>query len=62
MFYRFAKWVTTIVRFFLVDVTYIGQENLPEQGGYIVACNHRSMWDPVLLARNAAADQLYGKG
>lgn len=51
MFYRFAKWVTTIVRFFLVDVTYIGQENLPEQGGYIVACNHRSMWDPVLLAQ-----------
>ena len=51
MFYHFAKWVTIVVRFFIVDVTYIGQENLPQQGGYIIACNHRSMWDPVLLAQ-----------
>ena len=51
MFYHFAKWVTTVIRIFFVKATYIGRENLPAEGGYIIACNHRSMWDPVLLAQ-----------
>lgn len=27
-----------------------GTENIPDTGGYLLACNHISGWDPVLLA------------
>lgn len=33
---------------FKVEV--IGKENVPDKGGYIVASNHQSYWDPVLIA------------
>ncbi|MBU2701025.1 1-acyl-sn-glycerol-3-phosphate acyltransferase [Sporomusaceae bacterium BoRhaA] len=34
--------------FFRYRVT--GKENLPKQGGYIIAANHLSLWDPPLVA------------
>jgi len=27
----------------------VGKENIPESGGYILAANHKSFWDPVFL-------------
>ena len=27
-----------------------GKENLPNGGSYIIACNHRTFWDPVMIA------------
>ena len=27
-----------------------GLENLPQDGAYILACNHRTMWDPIFIA------------
>lgn len=49
-FYWFALNITRLVRPLLWRVRYTGQENIPAQGGYVVACNHRSFPDPILLA------------
>ena len=27
-----------------------GKENLPKDGSYIIACNHRTIWDPIMIA------------
>lgn len=49
MFYRFA-W--TVCRTFLLVIRRMevrGVENVPLQGGLVVACNHKSYWDPVIV-------------
>lgn len=49
-FYRFAKGlVSFFIRFrYKLVVTY--KEEIPEDKGFILACNHQSNLDPVLLA------------
>lgn len=42
----------------LFRVTTNGQENLPEQGPYVIAPNHVSHLDPMLLAAALSQDQL----
>ena len=32
------------------DITYVGQENIPENGGFILACNHQNALDPLVIA------------
>ena len=32
------------------DITYVGQENIPENGGLIIACNHQDALDPLVIA------------
>lgn len=47
MFYKVCK---SLVRFFMLFVfrfKFCGQENIPKEGGVIIAYNHRSNWDPV---------------
>lgn len=34
-----------------VKPVYIGQENIPETGGFIIACNHQSGQDPIVIGR-----------
>lgn len=49
MFYRFA-WV--LCRFVLLTVRRMevrGAEYIPIQGGLVLASNHRSYWDPVIV-------------
>ncbi|MCL6609921.1 MAG: 1-acyl-sn-glycerol-3-phosphate acyltransferase [Peptococcaceae bacterium] len=49
MFYRFA-W--TLCRAILLAVRRMevrGLENVPPQGGLVLASNHRSYWDPVIV-------------
>ena len=29
--------------------TYVGKENIPKTGGFILACNHQSTFDPIAL-------------
>lgn len=49
-FYRFALELTRYVFFLIYRVRFIGREKLPKQGGYVVACNHRSYADPIFVA------------
>ncbi len=49
MFYGFA-W--TVCRFILLTVRrmeILGSENIPGRGGLVLASNHRSYWDPVIV-------------
>lgn len=49
MFYRFA-WL--VCRFVLLTVRRMevrGVENIPLRGGLVLACNHKSYWDPVIV-------------
>ncbi|HHY53001.1 MAG TPA: 1-acyl-sn-glycerol-3-phosphate acyltransferase [Clostridiales bacterium] len=48
--YSFGKAVTYPVVRGLFSIRYEGLENIPKQGGFILACNHRSNFDPVLIA------------
>ena len=50
-FYRTALEITRVIRLLLLRVEYIGQENLPKEGGYVIACNHRAWFDPVILGQ-----------
>lgn len=38
----------TIKTFFKVEIR--GIENIPKEGSYILACNHKSNWDGIILA------------
>ncbi len=50
LFYNFARAILTPIINFIFNVRYVGQENLREDGGYILCSNHRSLWDPMLVA------------
>lgn len=58
-FYRFALNLTVLLRLLIYRVRYTGRENLPPEGGWIVACNHRSFVDPVLLAQGIPRQVFY---
>lgn len=48
--YQALRWVAVLfcLRY---KVTYIGKENIPQDGGFIIACNHQSGVDPIILGR-----------
>lgn len=48
MFYNIALWIVRFVMIFVFRICYIGRENMPLEGGCILAANHRSNWDPVI--------------
>jgi len=49
MVYYFVYFLTKIVSFFLFPRTIYGQEHIPAKGGCIIASNHVSNMDPVVL-------------
>lgn len=50
MFYEFLKVIFSAIFFTFFRYRVTGRENLPKQGGYIIAANHLSLWDPPLVA------------
>ena len=46
----------------LYDVHYIGQENIPEEGGFIIASNHVRALDPLYIALGVEKRQIYYMG
>ena len=49
MFYRIARGVMWVLFHLLFRISAVGTENLPAGGGYIVASNHRTQCDPVVI-------------
>lgn len=49
MLYRFARWICRIILLLMRRWEIRGAENFPPRGGVIVAANHTSYWDPVVV-------------
>jgi 1-acyl-sn-glycerol-3-phosphate acyltransferase len=49
MTYNFFKLIAKVVIYFKFKVEIIGLENIPKDGPFIVAANHTSNYDPILL-------------
>lgn len=47
---------------FLYDVNYIGTENIPAEGGFIIASNHVKALDPVFIALGVENRQIHFMG
>lgn len=48
MFYEFTLAIVRFALLFVFRVKRVGIENIPKNGGVIVAYNHKSYWDPVI--------------
>ena len=49
MYYRIVKMIIRLIFRLLTRIEIVGVENLPQEGPYIVICNHLSHFDPPLL-------------
>jgi 1-acyl-sn-glycerol-3-phosphate acyltransferase len=49
MAYRFSRFILSIFLNLFFDLKIQGRENLPKKGGFILACNHLSYLDPIVL-------------
>lgn len=50
MFYSVVKTIVGFALLFVFRIRRRGAENVPKEGGVILAFNHRSNWDPVIAA------------
>lgn len=50
MLYRFCVELLRILLVFAFRIRYTGKENVPQNGGFILAVNHKSAFDPVMAA------------
>lgn len=50
MFYRIAGVVLKFVMLFVFRIKTVGKQNILNDGGAILAVNHKSNWDPVAVA------------
>ena len=57
--YPFARAATYPLVRALFKISYEGLENIPEQGGYILACNHRTNFDPLFIAHKIPSPIAY---
>lgn len=48
--YTVLRYIVTFFFKIAFNIKFEGTENIPQQGGVIFACNHRSYADPVLMA------------
>ena len=49
MLYRVSRFILSVFLCIFFDFKVSGRENLPKKGGFILACNHISYLDPVVL-------------
>lgn len=61
-FYRFIKKVGGFFLKLLIHIDYKDVENIPEEGGFILALNHTSNFDPFLTAIPSRMPNLYFMG
>ncbi len=52
VFYRVIKTLITPIFKWLLPIKVIGKENLPKEGGFILASNHTSISDPIFMIAN----------
>ena len=52
-FYYLGKIITGFIFRIWFHIEFHGQENQPQDRGYILCCNHRSALDPVLIAQKS---------
>jgi len=60
-----SKIIIAVVRaiaFLVYRIKYIGRENIPKNGGFIIACNHISICDPVFLKFACKSTHFMAKG
>jgi len=57
--YKTAQFITNIILKILYRVSYEGFENIPMEGGVIVAANHASMIDPPALGARSPRELVY---
>lgn len=50
MFYKFATKILEMVVKILFRVEVVGADNIPQEGACILAFNHKSNWDPIVVA------------
>lgn len=50
MFYKVLVGIIRVLMRLVFRINVIGKENMPKDGGAIIASNHRSNWDPVVVA------------
>lgn len=50
MFYRFVRFLGVVICKILFFVRHTDRDRIPASGGAVICANHRSMWDPVLIA------------
>lgn len=49
MFYRMAKCLVSVLSWVYFPISITGREHIASQGGFIIACNHHSYLDPVIM-------------
>ena len=57
--YPFGKAISYPLVHCAFKVRFEGLENIPQGGGYILACNHRSNFDPILLVQKVSIQVRY---
>ncbi|MCR4718531.1 MAG: 1-acyl-sn-glycerol-3-phosphate acyltransferase [Firmicutes bacterium] len=50
MFYRCVVAFARFLLFFMFRIETVGRENVPETGGVVYAANHKSCYDPIVIA------------
>ena len=50
MLYNFLKILLRIIMIPFVKIEVQNMDNFPQKGPVLLACNHLSNWDPVILA------------
>lgn len=50
MFYKFVRVLLRFVSLFIFRIKIVGKQNIIKEGGEILAVNHKSYWDPVVIA------------